>query len=114
MTNPTPHGQVPEALIDLIDAYADRCGSIYNAKTEAARFKLYAQALTFLSTDASPKDQAPDELGCADTASYLIIGALGPVIKHTVFEVPSVRAVQLQRPLKRPDLAVLEHCLPGG
>ena len=24
MTNPTPHGQVPEALIDLIDAYAER------------------------------------------------------------------------------------------
>ena len=37
MTNPTPHGQVPEALIDLIDTYADRCGSIYNARTEAAR-----------------------------------------------------------------------------
>lgn len=39
MTNPTPHGQVPEALIDLIDAYAEtrhRCG-IYNGKTEAAR-----------------------------------------------------------------------------
>ena len=36
----TPHGQVPEALIDLIDAYAEtrhRCGGIYNAKTEAAR-----------------------------------------------------------------------------
>ena len=34
------HGQVPEALIDLIDAYAEtrhRCGGIYNAKTEAAR-----------------------------------------------------------------------------
>ena len=31
MTNPTPHGQVPEALIDLIDAYAEtrhRCGSV--------------------------------------------------------------------------------------
>ena len=30
----------PEALIDLIDAYAEtrhRCGGIYNAKTEAAR-----------------------------------------------------------------------------
>ena len=40
MTNPTPHGQVPEALIDLIDAYAEtrhRCGGIYNARTEAAR-----------------------------------------------------------------------------
>ena len=37
---PTPHGQVPEALIDLIDAYAEtrhRYGGIYNARTEAAR-----------------------------------------------------------------------------
>ena len=40
MTNFTPHGQVPEALIDLIDAYAEtrhRYGRIYNARTEAAR-----------------------------------------------------------------------------
>ena len=40
MTNPTPHGQVPEALIDLIDTYAEtrhRYGGIYNARTEAAR-----------------------------------------------------------------------------
>ncbi len=40
MTNPTPHGQVPEALIDLIDTYAEtrhRCCGIYNARTEAAR-----------------------------------------------------------------------------
>ena len=39
MTN-NQHGQVPEALIDLIDAYAEtrhRCGGIYNARTEAAR-----------------------------------------------------------------------------
>ena len=36
----TPHGQVPEALIDLIDAYAEtrhRCGRTHNARTEAAR-----------------------------------------------------------------------------
>ena len=40
MIKPTPHGQVPEALIDLIDAYAEtrhRCGGIHNARTEAAR-----------------------------------------------------------------------------
>ena len=45
---PTPHGQVPEALIDLIDAYAEtrhRCGGIYNAKTEAAR-KTVIEALS--------------------------------------------------------------------
>ena len=49
MTNPTPHGQVPEALIDLIDAYAEsrhRCGGgIYNAMTEAAR-KAVIEALS--------------------------------------------------------------------
>ena len=36
----TPHGQVPDALIDLIDAYAEtrHCyGRIHNARTEAAR-----------------------------------------------------------------------------
>ena len=45
---PTPHGQVPEALIDLIDAYAEtrhRCGGIYNARTEAAR-KAVIEALS--------------------------------------------------------------------
>ena len=48
MTTPTPHGQVPEALIDLIDEYAEtrhRCGGIYNARTEAAR-KAVIEALS--------------------------------------------------------------------
>ena len=47
MTN-NQHGQVPEALIDLIDAYAEtrhRCGGIYNARTEAAR-KAVIEALS--------------------------------------------------------------------
>lgn len=48
MTKPTPHGQVPDALIDLIDAYAEtrhRYGGIYNARTEAAR-KAVIEALS--------------------------------------------------------------------
>ena len=48
MTNPTPHGQVLEALIDLIDAYAEthhHRGGIYNARTEAAR-KAVIEALS--------------------------------------------------------------------
>ena len=48
MTN-NQHGQVPEALIDLIDAYAEsrhRCGGgIYNAMAEAAR-KAVIEALS--------------------------------------------------------------------
>ena len=59
MTNPTPHGQVPEALIDLIDAYAEtrhRCGGIYNAKTEAAR-KTVIEALSGVQAlSAAPAD----------------------------------------------------------
>lgn len=53
-------------------------------KSEASRFKLYGVALSFLGSDASPKDEAPDEVGCSDTASYVIMAALGPVIKHTI------------------------------
>lgn len=60
------------------------CGMSVSLKSEASRFKLYGYALQFLGSDASPKDEAPDEVGCADTASYIIIGALGPVIKHTL------------------------------
>ncbi len=60
MTNPTPHGQVPEALIDLIDAYAEtrhRCGGIYNAKTEAAR-KTVIEALSGVQAlSAAPAEQ---------------------------------------------------------
>lgn len=60
MTNPTPHGQVPEALIDLIDAYAEtrhRCGGIYNAKTEAAR-KAVIEALSGVQAlSAAPAEQ---------------------------------------------------------
>ena len=59
MTNPTPHGQVPEALIDLIDAYAEtrhRCGGIYNAKTEAAR-KAVIEALSGMQAQAGAMPQ---------------------------------------------------------
>ena len=65
MTNPTPHGQVPEALIDLIDAYAEtrhRCGGVYNAKTEAAR-KAVIEALSgvqALSAAPQPSHVAPE------------------------------------------------------
>ena len=48
MTNPTPHKQVPESLIDLIDTYAEtrhRYGRIHNARTEAAR-KAVIEALS--------------------------------------------------------------------
>ena len=61
MTN-NQHGQVPEALIDLIDAYAEtrhRCGGIYNARTEAAR-KAVIEALSGMQAlSAAPAGFVP-------------------------------------------------------
>lgn len=57
MTNPTPHGQVPEALIDLIDAYTEtrhRCCGIYNARTEAARKAVIAALRGVQALSAAP------------------------------------------------------------
>jgi len=54
------------------------------SRKDINRVKLYCTALSYLGTDASPADEAPDEYGCADTASYIIINAFGNVIKHTV------------------------------
>ena len=60
MTN-NQHGQVPEALIDLIDAYAEtrhRCGGIYNAKTEAARNAVIEALSGVQALSAAPAQQA--------------------------------------------------------
>lgn len=59
MTNPTPHGQVPEALIDLIDEYAEtrhRCGGIYNARTEAARNAVIEALSEVQALSSAPAD----------------------------------------------------------
>lgn len=55
-----------------------------SVKSEANRVKLYATALAYLDTDASPNDLAPDELGCADTVSAIIHSAFGAIIKYSV------------------------------
>ena len=80
MTNPIQHGQVPEALIDLIDAYAEarhRCGGIYNPKTEAAR-KAVIEALSGVQAlSAAPAEQqaapkaAPGEPSDAEIDAFL-------------------------------------------
>ena len=65
MTTPTQHWQVPEALIDLIDAYAEtrhRCGGIYNARTEAAR-KAVIEALSGVQAlSAAPGEPSDAEI----------------------------------------------------
>lgn len=53
-------------------------------KSEVNRVKLYCASLSYLGSDASPNDDAPDEYGCADSVSLIIINTFGPIIKHTL------------------------------
>lgn len=75
MTN-NQHGQVPEALIDLIDAYAEtrhRCGGIYNAKTEAAR-KAVIEALSgvkALSAAPAEADSVLEDAALSFTIAHI-------------------------------------------
>lgn len=78
-------------------------------KSEANRFKLYSTVLSFMDTDASPKDEASDEVGCADTASYVIIAALGPVIKHTLSTADLFNQLNKSKSFKR----VVGEITPG-
>jgi len=48
------------------------------------RVKLYLSALEYLGTDASPLDEAPDELGCADSVSKIVLKTFPNVIKGSV------------------------------
>ena len=65
MTN-NQHGQVPEALIDLIDAYAEtrhRYGRIYNARTEAARNAVIEALSGVQALSAAPAEQQAPATG---------------------------------------------------
>lgn len=53
-------------------------------KDQLNRVKLYATALSFLGSDASPLDEAPDDLGCADSVSLIIKSAFPDAIKGSV------------------------------
>ncbi|MBJ2162910.1 DUF551 domain-containing protein [Acidovorax sp. IB03] len=108
MTNPTPHGQVPEALIDLIDAYAEtrhRCGGIYNAKTEAARNAVIEALSGVRALSAAPSVLSDEAIlnrtGCIDyspgTAGYDL-----ELIRWYRTQIASP-APQQSRPLSHPN-----------
>jgi hypothetical protein len=48
------------------------------------RIKLYLESLRFLGQDASPFDEAPDEYGCADSLSKVILSAYPKCITGSV------------------------------
>ncbi len=68
--------------------------------------KIYAEAIKHLDGDASPKDIAPDELGCAESVTTVIrdAGLIQPVIISTAelykYFVTSENWVQVPTPLR--------------
>ena len=46
------------------------------------RIRLYEAARSFIGTDASPNDLAPDELGCAETVNEIIRRAFGDYLHN--------------------------------
>lgn len=64
-----------EAMTRTLNALLD---AITNLRmNDENRIKLYEAAKNALGTDASSNDEAPDELGCADTVSHIIKAAFG-------------------------------------
>ena len=55
-----------------------------STKDQVNRVKLYETALSFLGSDASPLDEAPDEYGCADSVSKVVLKAFPGAIKGSV------------------------------
>ncbi len=77
--------------------------------TNANSVKLYNVAKAFIGSDASPKDLADDEVGCADSVSALLLNAFGNAmgIVYTVSTAymfrmmrSSPRYIQLEGPQK--------------
>lgn len=48
------------------------------------RILLYLSAIQYIGIDASPADEAPDELGCADSVSKILLRVFPKVIKSSV------------------------------
>lgn len=53
-------------------------------KDQLNRIKLYATAVSMLGVDASPKDEAPDGVGCADSVTQVILAAFPTCIKGSI------------------------------
>lgn len=59
-------------VITLLQKVVSLWQEIINKKAMPTNQKLYEAAVALLGTDASPADEAPDELGCAETVSTIL------------------------------------------
>lgn len=53
-------------------------------KNELNRVRLYAHAISYLGIDASPLDEAPDDVGCADSVSRLVRAVFPQAFKGSI------------------------------
>src|SRR3990167_6058245 len=68
-----------QTMLQLLSALTDKLKTLVvqkNAPTASGQ-KLYETALTFISIDASPLDNAPDELGCVESLEQVYFKAFG-------------------------------------
>jgi len=72
--DPVKMGLLTKLLTQLNILYQELRKMIKEEKKEKPKTnaeKLYETALSFIGTDASPNDEAPDELGCAETVNAI-------------------------------------------
>lgn len=75
-----------EKLRNLLQQLLELLGLIKKEiPMETPSQKLYRKAKEFVGVDASPRDVAPDELGCAESVSEVVKAARGQYINNTLF-----------------------------
>ncbi len=70
---------------------------IVNPIVKSPRERLYEAAVSCLGTDASPKDAAPDEVGCADSVNNVYFKAFGEYIENPGILTTSMFAAMVDR-----------------
>lgn len=77
--------QKPSVAPSVSDKPKDIPKASEPASTPSNREKLYATAKSFIGRDASPRDLAPDSLGCAESLNCVFETAFGkPILKNVV------------------------------
>lgn len=85
----------------LIDLFIKEDGKI--GGFSSAREHLYATAYSFLGKDASPTDQAPDELACAESVNAIFLTAFGEELGGDVSTLRMYQVLQKSKGFQEVD-----------
>lgn len=92
---------MPKLLQSLYDQLKQAAKDLTTLRmNDANRIKLYETAHSFLDRDASPRDNAPDELACAETFNAIYTAAFGePFYKGNQLSTYYLRKALRESPL---------------